>query len=268
MFIQNVVANVTLNSHSSPIKKLSNFRIISLKLYHIYDKVKSVMIKTDEIFDPIDDISCAWVPNGTEVSELAVISEFVVEKHMQYLSLPAGTVGTVWPWLENDSVGMLVRLGFAHDVSPDTAMSGLAANVTDAFRHGASGIQVFVHYSDIPAFIEMMQQMRDDLFFERYFSVAINIDEVPSNDWVGVFEMLKKIRPNSILIIADGDSFNPKSDFLGRVYAMLEKWNLDFALHIMFGKNMMRVSHVLRLVQKMQPKLMPDFRVFIVPPQE
>ncbi|MBO4745541.1 MAG: hypothetical protein J5613_00525 [Alphaproteobacteria bacterium] len=226
------------------------------------------MIKTDEIFDPIDDISCAWVPNGTEVAELAIISEMVVEKHMQYLSLPAGTVGTVWPWLENDSVGMLVRLGFANDVSQDDAMSGLATNVTDAFRHGASGVQVFVHYADIPVFVEMMQKMRDDLFFERYFSIAINIDEVPSNDWAGVFETLKKIRPNSILILADGDSFNPKSDFLGRVYAMLEKWDLDFALHIMFGKNMMRVSHVLRLVQKMQPKMMPDFRVFVIPSQE
>ena len=104
--------------------------------------------------------------------------------------------------------------------------------------------------------------------FQRYFSVAINIKEVPNDMWPNVLELLKKIRPNSILIMAEGDSFNPKSDFLGRIYTMLEKWDLSFALHVMFGKNMMRVSQTLRLLQKMQPKLLPEFRVFLIQPQE
>lgn len=226
------------------------------------------MIKTDELFDSIDGISCAWVPNGTDVSGLAYVSDLAVAQNMRYLSLPPGAVDMVWPWLEKDNVRMLTRTNFSDETAADTAMSNLAANITDAFRHGASGIQVFIHYKDIAEFVDMMLPMRDDLFFERYFSVAINIAEVPNDAWGSVFDLLNKIHPNSILILADGDSFNPKSDFLGRVYAMLEKWKSEFALHVMFGKNMMRVSQTLRLVQKMQPKLVADFRVFIVPTQE
>lgn len=226
------------------------------------------MIKTDELFDSIDGISCAWVPNGTDVSGLAYVSDLAVAQNMQYLSLPIGAVDTVWPWLEKDNVRLLTRTNFSDEVAADTAMSNLAANITDAFRHGASGIQVFIHYKDIAEFVDMMLPMRDDLFFERYLSVAMNIKEVPNNKWPEVFALLDKIRPNSILIIADGDSFNPKSDFLGRMYAMLEQWNQKFALHVVFGKNMMRVSQTMRLVQKMQPKLVADFRVFIVPTQE
>lgn len=226
------------------------------------------MIKTDVVFDAIDDISCAWVPIGTDVSGLAIVSDFVVAKNMQYVSLPIGAVDTVWPWLEKDNVRILTRTDFSDEVEPDVAMSQLATNITNSFRHGASGIQVFVHYDDIAEFINMMQPMRDDLFFERYFSVAINIKEVPNDMWPTVLESLKKIRPNSILIMAEGDSFNPKSDFLGRIYTMLEKWDLSFALHVMFGKNMMRVSQTLRLLQKMQPKLIPEFRVFLIQPQE
>ncbi len=226
------------------------------------------MIKTDTLFDSIDGISCAWVPNGTDVSGLAYVSDLVVAQNMQYLSLPPQAVDTVWPWLEKDNVRMLTRTNFSDEMAPDMAMSNLATNITDAFRHGASGIQVFIHYKDIAEFVDMMLPMRDDLFFERYFSVAINIKEVPNDAWNSVFDLLSRVRPNSILILAEGDSFNPKSDFLGRIYAMLEKWNLKFALHVMFGKNMMRISQTLRLVQKMQPKLIADFRVFIVPPQE
>lgn len=222
------------------------------------------MIKTDVLFDLIDDISCAWVPNGTDVPGLARISDLVIAKNMQYLSLPVGAVDTVWPWVEQNSVKILTRVNFANDATGDVAMSQLATNITDAFRHGASGVQVFVHYDDITEFVDMMLPMRDDLFFERYLSVAMNIKEVPNNKWPEVFALLDKIRPNSILIIADGDSFNPKSDFLGRMYAMLEQWNQKFALHVIFGKNMMRVSQTLRLVQKMQPGILPEFRVFII----
>lgn len=226
------------------------------------------MIKTDIIFDEIDDISCAWVPNGTDAPNLARISENVVEKNMQYLSLPLGVIDTVWPWLEKNSVKILARVNFANETPTDTAMSQLATNITDAFRHGASGVQIFVHYANLAEFVDMMLPMRDDLFFERYLSVSLNIKEIPSTKWADVFALIGKIRPDSILIIADGDSFNPKSDFLGRAYAMLEKWDTAFALHVLFGKNMMRVSQMLRLVQKMQPKMLPAFRVFIIADQE
>ena len=165
------------------------------------------MIKTDVLFDSIDDISCAWVPNGTDVPELARISDLVIAKNMQYLSLPVGAVDTVWPWVEQNSVKILTRVNFANDATGDVAMSQLATNIMDAFRHGASGVQVFVHYDDITEFVDMMLPMRDDLFFERYLSVAMNIKEVPNNKWPEVFALLDKMRPNSILIIADGDSF-------------------------------------------------------------
>ncbi|MBO4480062.1 MAG: hypothetical protein J5742_00355 [Alphaproteobacteria bacterium] len=228
------------------------------------------MIKTDAIFDVIDEFSCIWVPTSVEAPDLAKISNIVIVQNKEFLSLPIGAIGRVWPWLEHSKVKLLTRLefDFKNDTTPDMAMSELATKTTEAFRHGASGAQIFVHINNIPEFVKMILPLRDDLFFERYLSVAINIDEIKNGNVKDVLELLAKIKPDSVLVIADGDSFDPKSDFVGRIFGMLENWGWDFALHIMFGGNMMRVSQVLRLVQRMQPKLISDLRVFIIPPQE
>ncbi len=223
------------------------------------------MIKTDYIFDDIDSMLGMWVPDSdTDISELAQASDSAVAKKISMVSVPVGVAEKVWPWIEHDNVKILTRLQFdlTENASPNDMMSNLAMNAMDAFKHGASGVQVFLSRSMISDFINALLPVRDSLFFERFFSIALNIDDVPDSEWENIFALLAKVRPNALLITAEGDSFNPKSDFTGRIFGMLEKWNGNMALHVMFGRNMMKVSQTLRLMQKMRPELVDKFRVF------
>ena len=141
-------------------------------------------------------------------------------------------------------------------------MSELARSVTGAFKSGAVGAQVFVHAADLIAFCDAVKPVRNDLFFDKNFSVAIDIDEMRGGTWSAVFDALREIRPDAILITAKGDSFDANSDFVGIVFDMLNNWNSESDLHLWFGKNMFRVSQALRLCQKIQPELVQNMRVF------
>ena len=154
------------------------------------------------------------------------------------------------------------RFNFAIDKDVIDAVSELSRSVTGAFKSGAVGAQVFVHVADLLQFCDAMKPVRNDLFFDKTFSVAIDIDEMHGQNWLAVFDALREIAPDAILITAHGDSFDANSDFVGIVFDMLNNWNLKSDLHLWFGKNMFRVSQVLRLCEKIQPDLVSNMRVF------
>jgi hypothetical protein len=264
MFIQNVAANVIVINHSRPSKKLSNFFVISLKLYHIYDKVKSVMIKSENIFDDIEPLVAIWVEDSDTV-ELARIANMVIDDGVEYVSLPCAATQVFWPWIENSNVKILNRFDFVVQQNSDMDMvvSEFATAVNSGFRAGAFGAQVRVSWPDIQKFVGAILPIKNDLFFGRYLSIAIDIDDAATPDWDVVFANLARISPNSVLIMGHADKFNPRSDFVGRIYGMLEQWNINSDIHLMFGKNMLRVSQALRLVQKMRPELVKNMRVFL-----
>ena len=56
-----------------------------------------------------------------------------------------------------------------------------------------------------------------------------------------------------------------KSDFVGRIYAMLNAWSDDnkFDLHFAFGANFMRIEQAWRLVEKVKPDLISRVKFFI-----
>ena len=121
MFIQNVAAKVIVINHSRPSKKLSNFFVISLKLYHIYDKVKSVMIKSENIFDDIEPLVAIWVEDSDTV-ELARIANMVIDDGVEYVSLPCAATQVFWPWIENSNVKILNRFDFVMQQNSDMDM--------------------------------------------------------------------------------------------------------------------------------------------------
>ena len=233
------------------------------KLYHIYDKVKSVMINTNYLFDDIGGITSVWVaPSQNEETDLAAIVGFVCNNGIRTISVPVGIVKKIWPWIESKNIDVIGRFDFNNDIGADTAMSNLASTVTAEFNNGLSGIQVFVPLNQIDSFVAELLPIRDDLLFHRHFSIAIDVDGKLEPDWEFVFGAIKKLRVDSLLIVAHGDKFNVKDDFVGRMFDMLNNWDADCDLHMMFNNNLLRVSQVLRLVQKIRPNLMAGLRVF------
>ena len=160
-------------------------------------------------------------------------------------------------------ISIFNRIYFVVDGDIDDAVSVFAKNVMRAFKTGADGIQVCMQCKELENFIDAIAPIRDDLFFDHHFSVGINIDERGGIDWEYVFDVIGRARANSLLIMVRGDSFDAKSDFIGRVYGMFENWKLNADLHLMFDKNMMRVTQVVRLAQKMRPELVKNLNVFV-----
>ena len=56
-----------------------------------------------------------------------------------------------------------------------------------------------------------------------------------------------------------------KSDFVGRLYGMLNAWDVanKFSLQFAFGPNLLRIEQAMRLVQQMRPGLMGELRFWI-----
>lgn len=222
------------------------------------------MIKSENIFDDIEYMTAMWI-DEVDAGELARIASVAIDNNVPFVSMPCSDTKTFWPWVEKTGVKILNRLTFCLEKNQilDDVISEFATNVNAAFRLGAHGIQVLVPLTEIHQFTDAILPIKNDLFFDRYVSVGIDIDDVSYPDWTDVFSKLEQIHPNSILIMGHVDKFNPKSDFVGQIYAMLENWNLNADLHLMFGRNMLRVSQVLRLTQKMKPNLIKNMRVFI-----
>lgn len=265
-FIQNVIANVTASSHKIPSKNFSKNFFMTFELYHKCDKVESVMMSFDYVFDDIADKQAIWIPDAdTDSSDLAGFADSVLDMGVSYVSMPCAATSEMWPWVEENHIKIFNRFEFAmaDDADVFDAVSNLATNVTGAFKSGAVGAQIFVHVKDIADFCGAIKPVRQDLFFDKHFSVAVDIDEMRGGTWSAVFDALRDIRPDAILITAKGDLFDANSNFVGIVFDMLNNWNIDSDLHMWFGKNMLRISQALRLCQKIQPDLVSNMRIFV-----
>ena len=145
----------------------------------------------------------------------------------------------------------------------DFVVSDFSQNVSTMFRHGANGVQVFIPIRLLQNFVAGLMPVRDNLFFARFLSVALDISQIKVDMWDDVFSAVRTLRPNALLITSTGDDFDRSSDFVGRIFTMLEKWDTDADLHLMFEKNTMKMIQTIRLVQKIRPDLMKKLTVFV-----
>jgi len=222
------------------------------------------MIKPENIFDDFSNISGLWIDGASwDGCDLARVSDFIIEKNIVNISVPIGATEKIWSWIESRNVRIFNRFDVDLSANTDGAISNLAEQITGCFRFGATGAMVMVKISDLEKFTDAIHPIKNALFFDHDFVVGLNTDKVNSDDWNRVFNLLNRVQPNAILITATGDKFDASSDFVGRVYAMFEHWNFDGELYLMFGKNMLRFSQVLRLAQKMQPTVAQKIIAFM-----
>ena len=79
---------------------------------------------------------------------------------------------------------------------------------------------------------------------------------------IGMVFLINYAKSGRILLVIDEDMGN-RSDFIGRIYGMLDNWDFDGDLHFIFGNNYDRIDQVIRLVESMKPELSDKLHFFL-----
>ena len=256
-----------MSMQSTTMKSTKYYQFYSslrFQLYHICDKVKSIMIEINTVFDDATDKIALWCGASMDGTELAQATQVIVEKNITNISLTPDVIRIVWPWVEKMPVKIMARFYFKDKKITDNQVSDVTEQINTAFKNGAHGAQVFLRYCALDSLVEQTHVIRDDLFFNRDLSIGLDISDVDCNDWENLFMNLRKINASSVLLSLNKDTGN-KSDFVGRLYGMLNAWNVDnkFELHFAFGPNFSRIEQVLRLVKIMQPELLDRIKFWV-----
>ncbi len=222
------------------------------------------MIDLDSFFNDVGKSVGLWCGGDTNGTDLARMVEFVSEHGVAKLSVVPDVVSTVWPWLEKSDVKIYGRF-YVNDggISTDV-MSDLTIKINQSFKRGACGAQVFVRYKNLSDMVAQVAFVRDDLFFNRDLIVGLDIEDIDSSDWKNLFDSLKKINASAVCFVLTKDT-GKKSDFVGRVYGMLNAWDGDFggALHFALENRPERIDQAQRLVESIRPELLPNLRFFV-----
>ena len=225
-------------------------------------------MKNEIIFDVPDVKMCGLWCAATGDAELARAADATLARGLGHICVAADAVGRVWAWLEKTPVRIVTRL-YLRPATPRgkitvADISDLAVKISGAFKSGATGAQVFVRHSDIERFAAEIAPVRDDLFFNREFSIGVDICDVDCDEWTGLLNALGRVRADALLIVMPTDA-GDKSDFVGRLYALLDAWGgaqYGGALHFALNTPA-RVEQAWRLVQKMRPELAEKIRFFV-----
>lgn len=216
------------------------------------------MIGREEI---LSQCPCAALVQGDDDAALAQGVEGALGIHVDVLSVAAPLVQRVWPWVEGRGVTLFARLQVGGRYAP----SELARDVRDALNHGADGAIIGMPRRSLEAFANDMCRVRNDLFFNKKLSVALDVDTVDFPDWPAVFQALCQVNADNLMLVHTNDA-GDASDFVGRLYGLMTAWDRDAfagAVHFSLGDNWLRTLQAARLVQKMRPELMAACRFFI-----
>ena len=137
------------------------------------------MIEINEIFSDSDKRIALWCENLADTNDLAVMCENIVNNSVNLISVPPEMVQDVWTYLEKKGVKILTR----YDFSPlskniDADMYDLSANITSVCKRGADGVQIFIKMYNFERFMDMLQIIRNDLFFGRDLCIAMDTEDI------------------------------------------------------------------------------------------
>jgi hypothetical protein len=221
------------------------------------------MIEANEIFSDSDKRIALWCNEVGDTNDLALLADNVIENKIPLISVPTNNLAFLWTCLENSGVKIFTRHFFeTTNRNLDEDVSDFSCQVISDCKNGANGVQVFLKMRDFERFADLLATVRDDLFFEHDLSLVLNIQEINANDWPLVFDKLRQIHADYFGILFNEDMGN-RSDFIGRIYGMLENWNFDGGLHFMLENNFDRIDQVVRLVESMRSDLNDKIHFFL-----
>lgn len=221
------------------------------------------MIEANEVFLESDKRIAIWCDGMSDTNDIANFANSVIENKVNLISVLPENVHFLWTCLEKNNVKILSRFYFAplqKNMDKDVAL--LVSNIVDVFKKGANGAQIFVRLRDFDRFIDILKFVRDDLFFGRDLCICFDINDVGFADWDMVFQRLRDIRANALGLTLSEDLGN-RSDFVGRVYGMLQKWDFNGELHFSLNNDYERMDQVIRLVESERQELSDKLHFFL-----
>jgi len=221
------------------------------------------MIEEEEIFKEVRNNISVVCGDDCVGADLAAVAGKAVSNKVHSICVLPNRVGEIWPWLENSKIKIISRF-FVDGVVNDDFMSDFASNVNATFRDGANGIIVFMDLSRLQKFAVEVTSIRDDLFFNKSFGIGLDINQLNAFDWENIFGILNLIHADSLVLTFDNDTGN-KSDFVGRVFAMLNanRGNWGGIVNFMISQNILRLDQVCRLIQQVAPDTFLKTEFFI-----
>ena len=222
------------------------------------------MIDMNSFFDEIDVVPAIWCGADTDGADLARMTELVTERGINMISVVPEVVPIVWPWIEGRSIKLIGRFYVNDDKVDERVMSDLTIRINASFKCGANGAMVFVRYKHLQSMIDQVAIIRDDLFFNRDLVIGLDIGDIDASDWADLFHQLKRINASAVCFVLTKDA-GKKSDFVGRVYGLLNAWDSDFggALHFALENRPERIDQARRLVESVRPELVSNLRFFV-----
>ncbi len=221
------------------------------------------MIEVNEIFSDSDVRVALWCGAAEDTNDLAVLADSIIENKISLISAPPGIVSVLWTYLEKHNVKILTRYYFEPiNKNMDKDVSVLSENIVNVYKRGAGGVQIFLKMRDFERFLEMLSVIRDDLFFGHDLCIMMDIQDIDINNWELIFQKLRAVQASVFGISLDEDMGN-RSDFIGRIYGMLQKWDFDGDLHFILKNNFDRIDQAIRLVESVRPELSDKIRFFL-----
>jgi len=221
------------------------------------------MIEANEIFSDFDKRIALWCDGVGDTNDLAGLSNSIIENQIDLISVLPEIVYFLWTCLEKNNVKILTRYNFAPlQKNMDKDISGLVTNVANILKKGASGVQIFLKMRDFERFVDVFCFVCADLFFEHDLCIGFDISDIGFADWGIVFQKLRDMRARALCLMLKEDMGN-RSDFVGRVYGMLQNWDFDGELHFVLNNDYERMDQVIRLIECEKPELSDKLHFFI-----
>lgn len=221
------------------------------------------MIESNEIFLDFDPRIALWCDGVGDTNDFANLANNILENKINLISVSPDKVSFIWTCLEKTDVKIFTRYNFTpYQKNIDKYVSDLSENITSIWKQGADGVQLFLRLKDLERFVGNFMFVCNDLFFQHDLCIGIDISEISISDWDNLFDKLRAIRAKSLCLTLNEDMGN-RSDFVGRVYSMLQKWDFDGEIHFMLGNDYDRMDQVIRLIESEKPELSNRVRFFL-----
>ena len=216
----------------------------------------------ENVFNMLDGTAALMCARDADTGDLVRAVQIAIDNSVRQISVEASAVSVVWPWLENTDIEIAARITPDMTDAVDACISDLSVRVKKLFKQGASTAQIFVRRDSLALFADAIAPIRDDLFFNKKLSVALDLADCAGN-WGAVFDALHMMRADSVLLTLTRDS-GDKSQFVGWIYDLMQttcQWH--GALHFALGKNPMRIEQVQRLARAMKKEALAKSLFFV-----
>jgi len=221
------------------------------------------MIEANDIFCDFDSRIALLCGDMVDSNDVAMLANDIVENKISLISVPSTMLSVIWTYLEKSKVKIFTRHIFETLAKNfDKDVSDLSEKIVSDLKSGANGVQIFVKMRDFEKITDLLSVIRDDLFFEHDLSFVIDVKDIGVDNFDLIFKKLKDIRANALGICLSED-MGMRSDFIGKIYGMLEKWDFDGDLHFILQNNFERIDQAIRLIESIKPELSERVRFFL-----